>query len=112
MQNGTPTTKIQERQDHQDINQPDQYLPEKHSSSPTVIEPQPVAAPQPVTEPQAGRRADKTLRTKPLAMKVTPAFHKKLKIYAVEYEIDMVDIIEEAVAMWIAQLDGDKTRKH
>jgi hypothetical protein len=86
---------IQELQDHHDSGHMDQFLRETEPS------------PQPQTE----RRADKTLRTKPLAMKVTPAFHKKLKIYAVEYEIDMVDIIEEAVALWISQLDASNTRK-
>lgn len=49
------------------------------------------------------RKREKTVRTKAFTTKITPDFHKKIKLAAVESECDMGEILEIAFNFWLEQ---------
>ena len=56
-----------------------------------------------------GKKA--TGRTKQLSLKSTPEFHQKLKELATKEKCLMIEILEQAVAVWEVQKQKDLVRK-
>jgi len=52
-----------------------------------------------------------TGRTKQLSLKSTPEFHQRLKLLASKEKCLMIEILEEAVAVWEIQRQKDLAKK-